>query len=92
MIIRIMGEGQYRVPEALYDELNQIDNRIVQLVEEGKAVEFRNELTKLIFKIKEKGEPIEVEEILKSDIIVPPEDLSLEEAKSVFKGCGIFED
>ena len=92
MIIRIMGEGQYRVPEALCDELNQIDNRIVDLVEEGKAEEFSSELARLIFEIKEKGGPIEAEELLESDIIVPPEDLSLEEAKDVFKGSGIFED
>lgn len=92
MIIRIMGEGQYRVPEALCDELNQIDNRIVDLVEEGKAEEFRSELERLILEIKEIGEPIEAEELLESDIIVPPEDLSLEEAKDVFKGSGIFED
>ncbi len=87
-----MGEGQYRAPEALCDELNQIDNRIVVLVEEGKVEEFRSELARLISKIKEKGEPIEAEELLKSDIIVPPEDLSFEEAKDVFKGAGIFED
>jgi len=92
LIIRIMGEGQYRSPETLCDELNQIDNRIVDLVEEGKVEEFRSELAKLIFKIKEKGEPIEAEELLESDIIVPPEDLSLEEAKDVFKGSGIFKD
>jgi hypothetical protein len=87
-----MGEGQYRAPEALCDELNQIDNRIVVLVEEGKVEEFRSELARLISKIKEKGEPIEAEELLKSDIIVPPEDLSFEEAKDVFKGAGIFEN
>ncbi|MCE5330465.1 hypothetical protein LLG07_09085 [bacterium] len=92
MIIRIMGEGQYRAPEALCDELNQIDNRIVDLVNEGKVEEFRSELARLISQIKERGEPVEAEELLKSDIIVPPEDLSFEEAKDVFKGSGIFED
>lgn len=92
MIIRIMGEGQYRAPEALCNALNQIDNRIVELVEEGKAEEFRDELAKMISEIKEKGEPIKAEEILESDIIVPPGDLSLEEAKAVFKGSGIFQD
>lgn len=92
MIIRIMGEGQYRVPDALCDELNQIDNRIVKLVEEDKAVEFRDEIAKLISEIKKKGEPVEAEKILTSDIIVPPGDLSLKEAKAVFKGSGIFED
>ncbi|AAM32219.1 PspA-associated protein PspAA [Methanosarcina mazei] len=92
MIIRIVGEGQYRAPEALCDELNQIDNRIVTLVTEGKKEEFRAELAKLISEIKVKGEAIGAEEILESDIIVPPEDLSLEEAKDIFKGSGIFED
>ncbi|MGB9929407.1 MAG: PspA-associated protein PspAA [Methanosarcina sp.] len=92
MIIRIMGEGQYRAPETLCDELNQIDNRIVQFVTEGKAEEFRKELARLITEIKGKGEPVPSEEILQSDIIVPPEDLSFEEAKDVFKGEGIFAD
>jgi len=92
MILRIMGEGQYQVPESLCNELNKIDNRIVALVSEGKAEEFRKELAKLISKIKEKGEAIDAKEILKSDITVPPEDLSFEEAKAVFKGSGIFAD
>jgi predicted transcriptional regulator len=92
MIIRIMGEGQYRASEALCDELNKIDNRIVALVEEGKKDEFRKELIKLISKIKEKGEAIRAEEIMTSDVIVPPEDLSFDEARNIFKGDGIIED
>ncbi|MCQ1535344.1 hypothetical protein FTO70_06495 [Methanosarcina sp. KYL-1] len=92
MIIRIIGEGQFRVRGALCDELNQIDNRIVGLVAEGKAEEFRKELVKLIASIRENGEPLKAEEIVESDIIVPPEDLSLEEARDVFTGSGIFED
>lgn len=92
MIIRIMGEGQYRAPEALCEELNQIDNRIVQLVTEGKVEEYKKELSGLISQIKEKGEAVKPEEILNSDIIVPPEDLSFEEAKDIFKGTGIFAD
>jgi len=92
MIIRIMGDGQYQASETLCDELNQIDNRIVTLVEEGKAEEFKSELARLISEIKGKAEPIDSKEIVNSDIIVPPEDLSFEEAKDVFKGSGIFED
>lgn len=92
MIIRIMGEGQYQASEALCDELNEIDNQIVTLVEEGKAEEYRKELARLISEIREKSEPIDPEEIVESDIIVPPGDLSFEEAKAVFKGAGIFAD
>lgn len=92
MIIRIMGEGQYRAPEALCNELNKIDNKIVALVAEGNAREFRTEFMKLISEIKGKGEALGVEEFLESDIIVPPEDLSFEEAKAIFTGEGIIED
>jgi hypothetical protein len=92
MIIRIMGEGQYQASEALCNELNKIDNLIVTLVEEGKVEEFRSELARLIAEIKEKAEPIDVKEIVESDIIVPPEDLSFKEAKAVFQGYGIFAD
>ena len=92
MIIRIMGEGQYQASEALCNELNKIDNYIVTLVEEGKTQEYKLELARLISEIKEKAEPIDAKEIVKSDIIVPPGDLSFEEAKAVFKGTGIIED
>ncbi len=91
MIIRIMGEGQYQASEALCNELNKIDNHIVTLVEEEKVEEFRKELARLISEIKGKAEPIDPKEIIESDIIVPPGDLSFEEAKAVFKGEGIFE-
>jgi hypothetical protein len=92
MIIRIMGEGQYQASEVLCNELNKIDNHIVTLVEEGKAKEYKKELTRLIYEIKERAEPLDPKEIVGSDIIVPPGDLSFEEAKAVFKGEGIFKD
>ena len=92
MIIRIMGEGQYQASEVLCNELNKIDNQIVTLVEEGKAEEYKKELTRLISEIKERAEPLDPKELVESDIIVPPGDLSFEEAKAVFKGEGIFKD
>lgn len=92
MIVRIMGEGQYQASEALCSELNKIDNYIVTLVEKGKAEEYRKELARLISEIKGKAEPIDPKEIVNSDIIVPPGDLSFEEAKAVFIGAGIFKD
>ncbi len=32
MIVRIATEGQYRVNSALLDRLNELDNRLIQLV------------------------------------------------------------
>ncbi len=92
MIIRIMGAGQYKVDSCLLDELNVIDNRIVELVSKGKGDEYRKELARMISKVKESGEPLDPASILQSDVIIPPEDLTLEEAKRVFSGYGLIGD
>ncbi|UEC42023.1 MAG: hypothetical protein METHAR1v1_300002 [Methanothrix sp.] len=90
MIIRIMGEGQYRVSSALLDDLNLIDDRIVEDVAKEDEAGYREDLSRLIQAIKEKGEPVAAEEILESDVIVPPEDLTLAEAEKVFRGIGLI--
>lgn len=92
MIIRIMGEGQYEVPGSLFDELNVIDNRIVDLVDQGNEDDYKAELLKLIQVIKSKGKQLDDSSIVESNIIVPPEDLSFKEAKDIFTGSGLLED
>ena len=92
MIVRIMGEGQFRVSGSLLDELNVIDNRIVDYVAKENEGDFKKELGKLIAAIKENGKPLDDVEIVESDIIVPPGDLTLKEAVGIFSGDGIIED
>lgn len=92
MIVRILGEGQFEVEGSLADRLNAIDNKIVEHVNKGNQKEFKKDLARLISAIKEKGEPIDPVDIVPSDIIVPPEDLTLEEARKVFRGEGLIED
>ncbi len=92
MIVRIMGQGQYRVDSSLADKLNDIDNRIVSHVTKGDQNGFRKDLAKLISAVKDEGEPLDPVDIIQSDIIVPPEDLTFEEAKKIFSGHGLIED
>jgi hypothetical protein len=87
-----MGLGQYKVPSSLFDELNAIDNRIVDHVTKGDEKAYNQDLAALISKIKHNGKVLGAEEIVESDVIVPPEDMTFEEAKDVFTGSGIFED
>ncbi len=91
MIIRIMGEGQFRVDSALFDTLNTIDNRIVEEVQKGNRQEYERSLAELIGYIQREGQRIVDTELVESDIIVPPADMTLAEARDVFKGTGIFE-
>lgn len=91
MIIRISEEGQYQVPSSLFDELNAIDNRIVELVAEGKEEEYRAELSKLLSCIRSNGKKLDDSDLKESDVIVPPADLSLKEARQIFAGDGLLE-
>lgn len=91
MIIRVMGEGQYRVDSALFDTLNTIDNRIVEEVQTGNRQEYERSLAELIGCIQREGQRIADTELVESDIIVPPADMTIAEARDVFKGTGIFE-
>jgi hypothetical protein len=92
MIIRIIGGGQYQVSSCLLDDLNEIDNRIVEHVSKGNEESYRRDLARLISSIKQSGKPVDAEDIIPSDIVVPPEDLTFEEARRVFSGQGLIED
>ena len=90
MIIRILGEGQFRLDDNLVNKVNKIDNQIVDHVQKGNKAEFHQELAKLISTVKELGEPLDPVEIIPSDIIIPPGDLSLDEARKVFCDEGLI--
>ena len=92
MIIRIMEEGQYRIDSCFLDQLNVIDNRIVEHVGKGDQKAFRDDLKSLISTIKENGKPIDPGDIISSNLIVPPQDLTFEEAQKIFRGQGLIED
>jgi hypothetical protein len=92
MIVRIMGEGQFVVSSALLDSLNEIDNKIVEEVDRGNEERMRELLREMIALVKREAIPLNPGEILTSDVIIPPEDLKLEEAKRTFTGAGIIPD
>jgi len=92
MIIRVVTEGQYEVSDSLLDELNELDNEIVGLIESGDETRFRDVLRNFISLIRENGKPLDTDVIVESDLIVPPEDLTLLEAVKVFSGEGLIPD
>jgi hypothetical protein len=90
MIIRIMGEGQYNVKSSQFDKLNKIDNKIVEYVQKGDEKKYKKGLADLIGMIHREGTMLDNEDLIESDVIVPPADMTLEEARQVFRGTGIF--
>jgi hypothetical protein len=91
-IVRIMGHGQFTVDGRTLKRLNDIDSAIVELVstERSDDTEFKKRLTELSNLVVEKGKPLDPHEIIRSDIILPSADLSIDEAKKLFKGEGVI--
>jgi len=90
MIIRILGQGQFEVKSSLFDELNVIDNRIVEYVTKGDEKEYKKGLAELIGLILREGKKVPDEELIESSVIVPPNDMTLKEARQIFSSEGIF--
>jgi hypothetical protein len=91
-IVRIMGHGQFTVDSKMLKKLNDIDNSIVELVrvERSDDAEFKKRLSDLSNMVLENGKPLDPHEIIKSDIILPSTDLSIDEAKKLFRGEGVI--
>jgi hypothetical protein len=91
-IVRIMGHGQFTVDGRTVKKLNDIDNTIVDLVstERSDDTEFKKRLMELSNLVVKNGKPLDPHEIIKSDIILPSADLSIDEAKKLFMGEGVI--
>ena len=90
-IVRIMGHGQFAVDTKILKKLRDIDTAIVELVntERSDDFEFKKRLTELNDIVMKNGKPVDPREIIKSDIILPSADLSIDEAKRLFRGEGV---
>ena len=90
MIVRILTEGQYNLPGAHIDDLNEIDNRLVDVVEQADREQFERLLKEMLDLVREKGTPVPVEELVESDLVLPEPDITLTEAAELFVGEGLM--
>ncbi|QDP97671.1 hypothetical protein FOE78_18720 [Microlunatus elymi] len=85
MIIRILGEGQYRVDDGAVANLNSIDASIEQAVSAGDQDALTSQLTKLHAEIIAAGTPVPDDELQDSDLILPAADATLDEVKDLLE-------
>lgn len=92
MIVRLMGEGQYQVADELASDLNELDREAVQAVEAGDETDLRRLLEAIGQLVREGGERLHDAHLGASDLIIPPADLTLEEARQLFTEEGLIPD
>jgi hypothetical protein len=92
MIVRIMGEGQYRLSDDVRERVNELDNAAVSAVSADDEDGFHEAFEEMLQLIRSEGEHVADDEIENSDVIVPPADTSFREAAADFSGDGLIPD
>ena len=90
MIIRIMGEGQLSIDDGVVGELNELDSQLERAVEAGDEAAFGAALGALLSRTRELGEPLAMDEIAASDLILPRDGATMDEVRSLLNDDGLI--
>ena len=90
MIVRISGEDQFRLPDSDADRLNELDNRAVAAADSGDERGFLELWSQMLELVERDGERIGDDELVESDVILPPRDVTFDEAREEFTGEGLL--
>jgi len=89
MIVRIMGEGQYRLADEKLDALNAVDGDLEKAVSAGDEAAFQTAFAALLELVRS-GAKVPDDELHDSDAILPPGDSSLAEMRELISGDGLI--
>ena len=81
MIVRIMGDNQYRIDDGHNSEIARLDDEMVAAMDAGDDTRFSAALTQLTTFVHEHGALVPDEELVPSDLMVPAADMTLAEAR-----------
>ena len=91
MIVRIATEGQYEL-DGDGAELDELDRAAVSACEGGDEAHFHDSYARLLDHVRSHGRLVGEDYLGGSDLILPPPDVSLEEARKEFSGEGLIPD
>jgi hypothetical protein len=92
VIVRIFSDGQYRIPDAAQPRLHELDLATVNAIDAGDEAAFTTSYHELVELIHVNGERLADEDLVPSDLMLPPADITLEEARVEFTGEGLLPD
>jgi hypothetical protein len=92
VIVRLLGEGQFRVDDSLIGRLNELDAEVEKAVAAADERALWSGLQALADAVREHGVKLADDDLSPSDAVIPPEDLSLEEAQELLQNEGFIPD
>ena len=92
MIVRVMGEGQFRLEGDAVGRLNELDDRAQEALDRDDESELDRYLEEMAALVKRDGERLPDDDLSPSEAIVPPSDMTLAETKKLFSEQGLIPD
>ena len=90
MIVRLMGEGQFRLDEALLDRLQDLDDAATRALQADDEAQLDRCLTEMAAIVRSEGTPLLESELASSEIVLPPPDLTLSETRRLASDDGFI--
>ncbi|RAG85356.1 hypothetical protein DN069_11890 [Streptacidiphilus pinicola] len=90
MIVRILTEGQFEIPDTLVERLNELDNAVLAALDSGEEQEFKVSLAALLGAVREAGTPVAADFLGASDATLPYADATVEETRALLKSDGLI--
>ena len=90
MIVRIMGEGQVKLADSHFADLNKLDDELLAEVRSEDGDGFRRTFHALLAKVRELGEPLPDDSLEPSELILPAPDATLEEVRELLNDEGLI--
>lgn len=90
MIVRIMGEGQVKLDDSHFAELNRLDDELMAELETGDETGFRRTLTALLEAVRTLGSPLPEDALEPSELILPSPDASISEVRAMLSEDGLI--
>lgn len=89
MIVRIMGEGQFQLDDDCINRLNAIDEELGADIEAKSTEHFATHLQDMVSLVRSLGKPVPDDELVPSDAVIPPPDISLAELEALLGSEGL---
>ena len=90
MIVRISGEGQFSIDDAATAELNRLDSELEAAVNRNDEAAFTTAIHGLLNQVRAQGSPLPSDTLEPSDLILPPEDASMDEVREMLTEEGLI--
>lgn len=81
MIVRILGEGQYRLDDAELEILNALDDDVEAAALAGDTEWLARALERLLAEVRTQGVALDDDLLIDSDVILPDADTSVEQIR-----------